>query len=202
MDRHDDSMTIERFVALLESYGAAVERWPADERPAALALLHASADARQHRDVAARLDALLDRATVPPPSADLLDRIVTAATTTVPAREPFARRASHDRTPAARRSGTTRRWRRVAAAASVAAAAVALWVLRPTEMPRSTEQPAVDVAMLDVYETPTDALLDAADVSFVDDDVPEVGCDAGEWGCPELDDEQQSQGEIERRTWS
>jgi len=202
MDRHDDIMTIERFLALLESYGAAPERWPSDERPAALALLQTSTAARRHRDAAEHLDALLDRSAVPPPSPDLLDRIVTAATTKVPLPAPFDRPPSHDRAPTVRRAGAVRRWRRVAAAASVAAAAIALWVMRPVEPPRSTDATPVDVAMLDVYETPTDALLDAGDVSLVDGDVPTVGCDADDWGCPELEDQQQSQGEFERRIWS
>jgi hypothetical protein len=94
----------------------------------------------------------------------------------------------------------TRGRRRAAIAASFAGAALALWIMRPVEPSRTVDEPT-DIAMLDVYETPTDALFDVDGLGF-DDEIPAVGCSSGEWGCPELDDEEQSTSEAERRVWS
>lgn len=49
-----------RFRKLLGSYGANPERWPEDERAAAVALLAASSEARALRDRAETLDRMLD----------------------------------------------------------------------------------------------------------------------------------------------
>lgn len=49
-----------RFRKLLGSYGANPERWPEDERAAAVALLAASSEARALRDQAETLDRMLD----------------------------------------------------------------------------------------------------------------------------------------------
>ena len=49
-----------RFRKLLSSYGANPERWPEDERAAAVALLATSSEARALRDRAETLDRMLD----------------------------------------------------------------------------------------------------------------------------------------------
>ena len=72
-------MTTARFAALLDAYGADPARWPAVERTAALALLHADAAAARAQARAAALDAVLDRAPVAPPSAALAARVLAAA---------------------------------------------------------------------------------------------------------------------------
>jgi hypothetical protein len=72
-------MPFERFEALLDIHGAQPERWPADQRLAAQALIAASAQARTALDSAHALDALLDLASpVPAPSADLAAKILAA----------------------------------------------------------------------------------------------------------------------------
>lgn len=68
-----------RFAAMVEAYGAKPEHWPAAERPAALALLEASDEARALHREAAALDGLLDRATMPAPSPALAERIMVQA---------------------------------------------------------------------------------------------------------------------------
>lgn len=78
-------MTPARFAALLDAYGADPARWPEGERAAALAFLDADPAARQARADAARLDAVLDRAPVEPPSAALMDRVLAAAPPARPA---------------------------------------------------------------------------------------------------------------------
>lgn len=65
-DNPDNAVTENRLRVLIETYGAAPERWPAAERDAARALLSRSAAARQILAQAARLDALLDGAEAPP----------------------------------------------------------------------------------------------------------------------------------------
>jgi hypothetical protein len=54
-------LTLERFAAILDTYGALPARWPAIERPAALALLRLSEEARTLRIQAGRLDLVLDK---------------------------------------------------------------------------------------------------------------------------------------------
>jgi hypothetical protein len=189
-------MTMQRLHELLDAYGARSDRWPFSERAAALALLRDSAEARHVRDEAARLDALLDRATTPAPSPELLDRVLATASG---AQQPPAIRAAARRLPndhltpsdgplrACPTRQPERRWRSVVAAASFAAAAatVALWLAGPSGTPRSTGTPAA-LTVLGTYSTPTDALLEAENLSVVDT-LPAFGCSDGDWGCPELD---------------
>jgi len=157
-----DEMTITRLRHLLESYGAAPERWPADERDRAVALLARSPEARRLREAALRLDALLDAAPTGAASAALIERIVAAA----PARG--------------------RRWRYVAAAAPLAAAAaVALWLVRTPEVPAPARTQLV-VADLEEYESPLDELLVAPGLDLVGGE-PALGCGDTELGCPTWD---------------
>jgi hypothetical protein len=73
----------------------------------------------------------------------------------------------------------------VAAAASLAAAAaVTLWLRSPE--PAATPLTAQEIALLGVYEAPTDALLGAPSGDFVYG-VPELGCERSGLGCPDLD---------------
>jgi hypothetical protein len=52
-------MDIDLFSRLLETYGAALDRWPQDRRDAAARLLLSSAEARRKHAAAMRLDELL-----------------------------------------------------------------------------------------------------------------------------------------------
>jgi len=71
-------MDLARFTALTDAYGADPGRWPAGERADAEAFLARSADARRHREHAARLDGVLARVTAPPASAALQARLAAA----------------------------------------------------------------------------------------------------------------------------
>jgi len=188
-------MTMQRLQELFDAYGARSDRWPLSELAGALTLLRDSAEARQRRDEAARLDAVLDRAVTRAPSPGLLDRVLATASGVRPpiARTAPCRHPNDHRTPS---DGplyvhpprqAARRWRSVAAAASfaAAAAAVALWLAGPSGTPHDTGTPAA-VAVLGTYSTPTDTLLETENLSVVDS-LPAFGCSDGEWGCPELD---------------
>jgi hypothetical protein len=72
-------MPIDRFVAILDAYGAETRRWPAAERAAAESLLAASAEAQQLYAQAAQLDHLLTTSVAPAPSAALRAAILQAA---------------------------------------------------------------------------------------------------------------------------
>ena len=102
-------LSLERLQAILETYGAVPQRWPAAERAAALALLADSAQARTLRDREARFDQALRQLTPPAPSEALVGRL---------ARQPLPRPAG---APAVRRPWLLR-W----AAQGAAFAAVAL----------------------------------------------------------------------------
>jgi len=72
-------MTLQRLSEIVEAYGAAPHRWPADERAAALAFVSDHAAARQLVDAANELDRMLDAApAAAPASADLVARIMAA----------------------------------------------------------------------------------------------------------------------------
>ena len=69
-------MNAERFKTLAEAYGANLDRWPAGEREAAAAFMAEDAEARVWLADAESLDALLDQAPAPPPSAVLREEII------------------------------------------------------------------------------------------------------------------------------
>src|SRR5215510_465341 len=73
------AMTLQRLQQLLDAYGASLERWPSDERAAALALLEYSTEAQALRRETERFDSLLDLAPTLSPSAELTARILEAA---------------------------------------------------------------------------------------------------------------------------
>jgi hypothetical protein len=79
MDKDTQHMplSLERFRALLDAYGAGEERWPEPERARAATLLVQSVEARAIRDEAAMLDEQLDEAVAPAPSPTLAASIAT-----------------------------------------------------------------------------------------------------------------------------
>lgn len=84
-------ISLERFAAIVDAYGASPMRWPADERGAAEALLAISADARALLDEARMLDGVLAAAPVEAPSDALVARLMAARprpATPVPAGKP------------------------------------------------------------------------------------------------------------------
>jgi len=164
-----EGMTLDRLALLLDAYGARPERWPDAEREAMQALLERSAEARIRLDEAAALDLLLEHAAPAPPSAALAERIL--------AGRPRAKLVPFPVPP-------RRRARLVAAIGLAAAASLAAWLVRrPAEYPRL--EPAA-LAQLGEYQTPTDALLSAADLD-ADDTMPEFGCDDPDVDCDEPD---------------
>ena len=72
-------MTLERLGELLDAYGADPERWPPEERDAALVLLAQSAPAQHRREANAQLDTILDLAPAHAASPALRERILAAA---------------------------------------------------------------------------------------------------------------------------
>lgn len=156
-------MTQERLRNVLDAYGANPDRWPAEERDAALALVARSAEARTLYTEAARLDELLDRLPLQMPSVDLTHRVL--------ADMPSPRRSVYR--GAARRRG-------ISAGALLAVAAVLLLVLMPMRAPRSA--PPLQVTYEGEYAMPMDVLLEppGVDVSYSE---PAVGCAEGELGC-------------------
>ncbi|MBX3504940.1 MAG: hypothetical protein KF895_05635 [Parvibaculum sp.] len=73
-----NEITLERFSAIVEAYGASPARWPEAERGAAEAFAASSAEARSLLAVAGALDAALAAAPVEAPSAALVARLMAA----------------------------------------------------------------------------------------------------------------------------
>lgn len=72
----DREITLERFTAIVDAYGASPARWPSGERRAAEALLAVSADARALLAEACALDGMLAAAPVEAPSGALVERLM------------------------------------------------------------------------------------------------------------------------------
>lgn len=72
-------MKAERLHELADAYGADLRRWPASERAFAESLLAADPSLKAVLDEAAMLDALLNAAPAPVPSATLTARVLAAA---------------------------------------------------------------------------------------------------------------------------
>lgn len=90
MTKKEETMDRERFVYLLEAYGADFRRWPAQVRAPAAAFAAQDAEAAALIGEARKLDAVLDGARDEAgPSADLAARILAAA--------PRAQRPAFDR---------------------------------------------------------------------------------------------------------
>lgn len=188
-------MTLQRLEQLLDAYGASPERWPADERAAALTLLAHSVEARTLRDEAERFDLLLDCAPVLSPSAELTARVLAAVPT---AEAPAEGQRFHSvqllRAKENRPTNVGQSRRRaehprrkplgfvLAAAASLAIIFGGVRLLTPTPQPLSSEM----IANLGRYDTPTDVLLEWPGVDSLST-LPTVGCQESEFGCPNLD---------------
>jgi hypothetical protein len=168
------TMTLARLRVLLDTYGAAPERWPAAERAAAEALLARAPEAQRWQAASRGLDALLDAAPAPPASSDLARRILAATPPRTRARLPRAARALTALVPLA------------------AAAGLALWLAGPAERP-----PAIDYARLDAYQAPTDALLTTPALDL--DAVPSFGCTGAGLGCLDPDELQQRSSALQER---
>jgi hypothetical protein len=182
-------MTSERLRQLLDAYGAGPDRWPPEEREAALAFLENSSEARAERDRAARLDAVLDRAPAEQPSPGLTERVLAAS----PAKRVKAKSRPSLVRPGAgegrrsTRSARMRLWRYLATAAPLAAAAtLAFWLTRALDLPRREESMQLTIAELGAYQTPMDVLLEPLAFDLIDT-VPSLGCTDSGLGCPELD---------------
>lgn len=87
----DKEITLERFAAIVDAYGASPERWPAPERSAADALLAASAPARALLAEARMLDGLLAAAPLEAPSDALVERLMAARPRALAALAPAAK---------------------------------------------------------------------------------------------------------------
>lgn len=74
-----DNRDIARFRDLIDTHGAAPDRWPPAERGWAQELMRQNADAAAALDQAQALEAHLDVLTPPPPSPALMGRIIEAA---------------------------------------------------------------------------------------------------------------------------
>lgn len=83
-------MNTERFISLIDAYGAEPRRWPESERDAALTLARENEAAGAHWRAAASLDRVLDEAGVRGPSAALRQRVLGFA----PRPRPAYRRVS------------------------------------------------------------------------------------------------------------
>jgi hypothetical protein len=193
-DNGPSGMTLQRLQQLLDAYGADPDRWPWQERFAALLLLGQLAEARAQQEEAARLDALLDLAPGAHPSAGLATRILAAApaaaTQTESPRNGSAsllRSGRRYQPSATRRSGKSKKpqrlrvWLPLAVAASLAVILWRVWSLPPSR----SELPSDAIANLGVYTTPTDVLLQWPGVDFLNT-TPAVGCRDAELGCPQL----------------
>jgi hypothetical protein len=199
-------MTLQRLQELLDAYGANPEHWPANERPAAQALLERSDEARVLRNEAARLDALLDLAPRWTPSAELQERVLAfAPTVNAPTtsqgwrslrllrvgRQPHAPRAW--RSSGQERTQQRRLWFALAAAASLV---VAFWGAR-TPRPSQPGLSSEAIANLGVFDSPTDVLLQWPGVDNLSA-LPSVGCGESEFGCPQFDAVPEGQSQAPR----
>ncbi len=163
-------MAMARFQALIDTHGAAPERWPETERAAARALLDRDAEARDAVAEAALLDRLLAADQAPAPSDELVDAL---------ARRFDARQAPARWLGARWRPAAMARWRLPAmgsvarsglALAGVAAALVVFVLVRDPATVEPTGAPtpvrafaATDLAPIDL--TP----IDLTNGAFVDD---------------------------------
>ena len=159
-DRNDGAaMTEARLRDIIASYGASPQRWPADERVQALALLARSEAVQAHYDAAVRLDADLALLQPPAPSDALADRLAELMPTTA---------------AGAANSGRQRPnvWRPAAIAASLLLA-FALGLLLPSPLREQLVTPPDQIAVADVRPNDADlaSLADLAVIDLTDDDV-------------------------------
>lgn len=186
------SMTMTRLEAILDAYGADPERWPADERDAVETLVAASQEARALLRAAADLDEILDAAPSHAVRPKLADDIVAA----LPSKQKPSLRLAASR-PAPKRTRLSWRWA-TQIVPMAAAAALVLWLSVSERSDWSDRSDSSDLAALDNYVTPTDALLEAPSAGAIDS-VPGFGCTDAGLGCIDADDtEQHSALDMER----
>jgi hypothetical protein len=151
----------DRLARLLESYGAASERWPRGERDAVRRRIARSDSAKRLWEEASYLDHLLDALEPDVPSADLVGRVLAAS----PSRRP--RRVA-------------RRAMLAAMVLATAAAAMFWWSPSKLVLPAALEAMKVPIGM---YPTATDVLLQT---NGVEPAVPSIGCAESVLGCPDV----------------
>ena len=159
-DRNDGpAMTEARLRDIIASYGASPQRWPADERVQALALLARSEAVQAHYDAAVRLDADLALLQPPAPSDALAERL--ADMMPAPAAPAVNSRKQRQNV-----------WRPAAIAASLLLA-FALGLLLPSPLREQPVTPPDQIAVADVQPNDTDlaSLADLAVIDLTDDDV-------------------------------
>ena len=144
-DTPNGKMTLGRLRVLLDSYGAAAGRWPAQERAAALALVASSDTARAAYNEAARLDARLDRMPEAEMSPALAEHI---AALPLPPPLPLARTGLIARLARARTSAPRLVWQGAVAAATIIGLAVGM-----TLPALVLDPPARQAAMIAVIDT-------------------------------------------------
>ena len=125
-------MNIERFMTLVEAYGANPARWPDTERVAALLFAEQSAQARDVLQEAAAFDRLLDTAETQAATRALEDRILATFT---------------EQTVSQRASWFTLRWIPAAAVACSLALGLAVGAALPG-LAGMSEAAAVDPALI------------------------------------------------------
>ncbi len=159
-------MNEKRLDAIMQSYGAAPERWPPEERPAALALLKRSDRARQSWVEAAALDSLMAPAQAPQPSEDLVRRL----------RDIPANATRHGRRAPAWQhfAGTIGRFRPPAAAAAAAVAlAFAVGLAAPSPFGAPPVAPAMEAALI-ATDAEEDDVATEVDIAIDDGWVDEL----------------------------
>ncbi len=137
-------MTPDRFRDLIDAYGGDPQRWPANERAAALALADADARARALLDEAKSLDTLIGSMQIKPPVIDTA-RIVAAASRL--AQEPDTINV----VPFARKRGAMRPIALWARGAALAAATVSGFIIGMSDQGTLSDATALD--LLDQVQT-------------------------------------------------
>jgi hypothetical protein len=137
-------MQLADFARLIDAYGADPERWPPDQRAAALALAASDAGAETLLHEARGLDRLLDAAPIQAPSLALRTAVASAALPSLGRR--------HDG-PGRSRRPLSGRWAAAAALAAACAAGAVTGVAAATRQAQPTHpavsaDPAVDAARL------------------------------------------------------
>lgn len=149
-------MTLERLRSILDAYGASPDRWPPEERTAAVLLLDRSEDARLAHAEAMHLDIALDHANAPGPAPDLVARLYRRGT----ARQGLSARIAA-MLPGWLSGGTRAPWMRPAAFALTMALGIVIGLAIPrggdpgADRPQ-TARPAVGVVAAFEPDTATD----------------------------------------------
>ena len=148
MDERKDteSMTLDRFTRIVEAYGSRADRWPEQEREAALQLVAGNEQARALLERSAGLDELIDAAPDLSASRSLRERILAAA--------PAARRRWAERLNdwASGLWPLGRNWQPLGALAAAAALGVAAGLGVPAPADAEPEAYEVSDLVLEEYD--------------------------------------------------